>query len=159
MKMRKTLLWVLFSLLVVLVGGLVALNYLILAEAPPSFVIEPSPNLKKETEAVSVIEPTFSFDFKMDTTETPHSKVFVELGSEKTFIEEQTASFNVLSRSEYADSKIPTTAKVACKGYWAGLETVYIVEDNGSFWVVKKRQIDEESTKEEVFEVVKTIKY
>jgi hypothetical protein len=159
MKMRKTLLWVLFSLLVVLVGGLVALNYLILAEAPPSFKIEPSPNLKKETEAVSVIEPTFSFDFKMDTTETPHSKVFVNLGSEKTFIEEQTASFNALSHSEYADAKIPTTAKVACKGYWAGLETVYIVEDNGSFWVVKKRQIDEESTKEEPFEVVKTIKY
>jgi hypothetical protein len=159
MKMRKTLLWVLFSLLVILVGSLVALNYLILAEAPPSFIIEQTPGLKKETEAVSVIEPTFSFDFKMDTTETPHSKVFVELGSEKTFIEEQTASFHVLSRSEYADLKIPTSAKVACSGFFAGLETVYIVEDNGSFWVVKKRQIDEESTQAEVFEVVKTIKY
>jgi hypothetical protein len=159
MKMRKTLLWVLFSLLVILVGALVALNYLLLAEAPPSFKIEQTPGLKKETEAVSVIEPTFSFDFKMDTTETPHSKVYVELGSEKTYIDEHTASFNVLSRSEYADSKIPTTAKVACKGYFAGLETVYIVEDNGSFWVVKKRQIDEESTQAEVFEVVKTIKY
>lgn len=159
MKMRKNLLWVLFSLLVVLVGGLIALNYLILAEAPPSFIIEQTPGLKKETEAVAVVEPTFSFDFKMDTTETPHAKIYVELGSEKTFIEEQTASFNVLERKNYADSKIPTTAKVACKGYWAGLETVYIVEDNGSFWVVKKRQIDEESTQEEKFEVVKTIKY
>jgi hypothetical protein len=157
--MKKTVLWVFFGILVVLVGGLAALNYLILAEAPPSFVIEPSPNLKKETEATTVIEPKFSFDFVMDTTETPHSKVFVELGSEKTFIEEMTASFNILSRTEYSDSKIPETAKIACKGYWAGLETVYIVEDNGSFWVVKKRQIDEESTQEERFEVVKTIKY
>jgi hypothetical protein len=157
--MKKTVLWVLFGLLVILVGGLVALNYLILAEAPPSFVIEPSPNLKKETEAVSIIEPKFSFDFVMDTTETPHSKVFVELGSEKTFIEEQIASFNVLSRTEYKDLKIPETAKIACKGYWAGMETIFIVEDNGSFWVVRKRQIDEESTQEERFEVVKTIKY
>jgi hypothetical protein len=157
--MKKTVLWVLFGLLVILVGGLVALNYLILAEAPPSFVIEPSPNLKKETEAMAVVEPKFSFDFVMDTTETPHSKVFVELGSEKTFIEEQIASFNVLSRTEYKDLKIPETAKIACKGYWAGMETIYIVEDNGSFWVVRKRQIDEESTQEERFEVVKTIKY
>jgi hypothetical protein len=160
MKMRKTLLWVLFSLLVVLVGGLAGLNYLILAEAPPpSFIIEPTPGLKKETEAVAVIEPIFSFDFKMDTTKTPHAKIFVELGNEKTFIEEQTASFNVVERQQYSDLKIPPSAKIACKGYYAGLETVYIVEDNGSFWVVKKRQIDEESTQTEIFEVVKTIKY
>jgi hypothetical protein len=157
--MKKNILWILFGFLVILVGGLAALNYLILADSPPSFKIEASPDLKKETEAVSVVEPQFSFDFKMDTNETPHAKVYVELGSEKTFIEEATASFNVLSKSEYADSKIPSTAKVACKGYWAGLETVFIVEDNGSFWVVKKRLIDEESTKEEIFEVVKTIKY
>jgi hypothetical protein len=157
--MKKTVLWVLFGLLVILAGGLVSLNYLILNEAPPSFVIEPSPNLKKETEAVSVIEPKFSFQQNMDTTETPHAKVFVELGNEKSLIGTATANFRLLERSEYADSKIPATAKVACKGYWAGLETVYIVEDNGSFWVVKKRDIDEESTQEEKFEVVKTIKY
>lgn len=157
--MKKTLLWVLFGLLVILVGGLVALNYLILNEAPPSFVIEPSPNLKKETEAVAVIEPKFSFDFQMDSTDTPHSKVFVELGSEKTLIEAQTASFQLLSKAEYEDAKIPKTAKIACKGFWAGLETVFIVEDNGSFWVVKKRETDETSTTDEPFEVVKTIKY
>jgi hypothetical protein len=106
-----------------------------------------------------VIEPKFSFIQNMDTTDTPHAKVFVELGSEKSLIGEATANFHLLERSEYADSKIPTTAKVACKGYWAGLETVYIVEDNGSFWVVKKRDIDEESSQEEKFEIVKTIKY
>ncbi len=157
--MKKSILWILFGLLVVLIGGLVSLNYLILADAPPSFKIEQTPGLKKETEAVSVIEPTLSFDSKMDTTETPHSKIFVELGSQKTLIEEKMATFHVLSRQEYANLKIPTTAKVACQGYWAGLETIYIVEDNGSFWVIKKREIDEESTQEETFEVVKTIKY
>ena len=157
--MNKKFLWILFGLLVILVGGLVALNYLILAEAPPSFIIEKTDGLKKETEAVAVIEPKFSFDFKMDSTDTPHSKVFVELGSEKTFLEEQTAAFNIVEKGEYDDVKIPKTAKIACRGYWAGLETTFIVEDNGSFWIVKKRVIDEESTKEETFEVIKTIKY
>jgi hypothetical protein len=158
--MKKTVLWVLFGLLVILVGGLVAMNYLLLAEAPPSFIIEPSPNLKKETDAVAVIEPKFSFISKIDTADDmPHSKVFVELGSEKTFIEEQIAAFNVLEKSEYEDAKIPKTAKIACKGFWAGLETAFIVEDNGSFWVVKKRLTDETSTTDEPFEVVKTIKY
>ncbi len=157
--MKKTVLWVLFGLLVVLIGGLVALNYLILAEAPPSFVIESTAGLKKETEAVAVVEPTFSFISKMDTNDTPNTKVFVELGSEKTFIEEQIANFNILQKSEYANAKIPKTAKIACKGFWAGLETAYIVEDNGSFWVVKKRLTDETSTTDEPFEVIKTIKY
>jgi hypothetical protein len=157
--MKRTVLWVLLGFLTISVGVLAGLNYLILNEAPPAFQIEQTPGLKKETEAMTVIEPKFSFDFNMDTTATPHAKVYVELGSEKTFIEEATASFNVLQRAEYADAKIPTSAKVACKGYWAGLETVFIVEDNGSFWVVKKRQIDEESTQAELFEVVKTIKY
>lgn len=157
--MKKTVLWVLFGLLVVLIGGLVALNYLILAEAPPSFIIEPTAGLKKETEAVAVVEPTFSFITKMDSTDTPNSKVFVELGSEKTFIEEQICSFQTLEKSEYEGAKIPKTAKIACKGFWAGLETVYIVEDNGSFWLVKKRLTDETSTTDEPFEVVKTIKY
>ncbi len=157
--MKKTVLWVLFGLLVVLIGGLVALNYLILAEAPPSFIIEPTAGLKKETEAMTVVEPTFSFISKMDSNDTPNSKVFVELGNEKTFIEEQVASFQILGKSEYEDAKIPKTAKIACKGFWAGLETVYIVEDNGSFWLVKKRLTDETSTTDEPFEVVKTIKY
>ena len=157
--MKKTVLWVFFGLLVVLVGGLVALNYLILAEAPPSFVIEQTAGLKKETEAVTVIEPKFSFISKMDSMDTPTTKIFVELGSEKTFLEEQTAAFNIVEKGDYDSLKIPKTAKVACKGYWAGLESVFIVEDNGSFWVVKKRMIDEESTQSEQFEVVKTIKY
>ena len=157
--MKKTLLWVLFGLLVVLIGGLVALNYLILAEAPTSFIIEPTAGLKKESEAVAVVEPKFSFTSKMDSTDTPNSKVFVELGNEKTFIEEQTASFQVIEKSEYEGAKIPKTAKIACKGFWAGLETVFIVEDNGSFWVIKKRLTDESSTTDEPFEVVKTIKY
>lgn len=157
--MKKKLLWVLFSLLVVLVGGLVALNYLILAEAPPSFVIEPSANLKKETEAVAVIEPKFSFISTMDTSDTPNTKVFVELGSEKTLIEEVMASFNLVGKQEYEGMKIPKTAKIACKGFWAGLESVFIVEDNGSFWVIKKRMTDETSTTDQPYEVVKTIKY
>lgn len=157
--MKKKFLWILFGLLVILVGGLVALNYLILAEAPPSFVIEQTAGLKKETEAVAVIEPKFSFISKMDSTDTPTTKVFIELGSEKTFLEEQTAAFGIVDKGDYESLKIPKTAKAACKGYWAGLESVFIVEDNGSFWVVKKRMIDEESTKSETFEVVKTIKY
>ena len=157
--MKKTVLWVLFGLLVMLIGGLVALNYLILAEAPPSFIIEPTAGLKKETEAVAVVEPKFSFISKMDTSDTPNTKVFVELGSEKTFIEEQTAAFGIVEKSQFDDMKIPKTAKIACKGYWAGLETVFIVEDNGSFWVIKKRLTDESSTIDEPFEVVKTIKY
>ena len=157
--MNKKILWILFGLLVILVGGLVALNYLILSEVPPSFIIEKTAGLKKETEAVAVIEPKFSFISKMDSTDTPATKIFVELGSEKTFLEEQTAAFNIVEKGDYDSLKIPKTAKIACKGYWAGLESVFIVEDNGSFWVVKKRMIDEESTSAETFEVVKTIKY
>jgi hypothetical protein len=157
--MKKKLLWVLFSLLVILVGGLVALNYLILAEAPPSFVIEPSPNLKKETEAVAIIEPHFSFISTMDTTDTPNTKIFVELGSEKTLIDDLIVSFHLVEKQEYEGMKIPKTAKIACTGFWGGLEYVFIVEDNGSFWVVKKRMTDEGSTTDEPFEVVKTIKY
>lgn len=157
--MKKTVLWVFFGLLVILVGGLVALNYLLLAEAPPSFIIEPTAGLKKETEAVAVVEPKFSFISKMDSTDTPNTKIFIELGSEKTFLEEQIAAFGIVSKSDYESMKIPKTAKAACKGFWAGLESVFIIEDNGSFWVVKKRMIDEGSTSGESFEVIKTIKY
>ena len=155
----KKFLWILFGFLVILVTIMGVLNYLLLAEAPKPLIIEPSPDLKIEKEALKPIEPTFSFISKMDTTDTPHTKIFLDLGDHKVFLTEETAAFGMIEKQYFTSLNIPTTAKAACKGFWAGLEQTYIVQDSARQWVVKRRMIDESSGKNEPFEDVKKVNY
>jgi hypothetical protein len=108
-------------------------------------------------EALKYPTPTFLMTEIKDTAmELPKTIVSFAYGNKVEVVDTTTGSFIFMNDAEKEQSHVPKTATLAGKSFWAGLETMIIIDSTATGYVVKRKYEDESTDGKEPFEVLKS---
>jgi hypothetical protein len=109
-------------------------------------------------EAVKYPTPTLLMTEIPDTAmESPRTIVSFAYGNKVEIVDTTSGSFVFMNDAEKVQSHVPKTATLAGKSFWAGLETMIIIDSTSTGYVVKRKYEDESTDGKEPFEVLKNI--
>jgi hypothetical protein len=109
-------------------------------------------------EAVKYPSPTLLMAEIPDTAmESPKTIVSLAYGNKVEIVDTTSGSFVFMNDAEKAQSHVPKTATLAGKSFWAGLETMIIIDSTATGYVVKRKYEDESTDGKEPFEILKSI--
>jgi hypothetical protein len=108
-------------------------------------------------EAIKYPTPTLLMTEIKDTAmESPKTIVSLAYGNKVEVLDTTSGSFVFMNDAEKAQSHVPKTATLAGKSFWAGLETMIIIDSSATGYVVKRKYEDESTDGKEPFEVLKS---
>jgi hypothetical protein len=109
-------------------------------------------------EALKYPTPTLLMTEIPDTSmELPKTIVSFAYGNKVEIVDTTSGSFVFMNDAEKEQSHVPKTATVAGKSFWAGLETMIIIDSTATGYVVKRKYEDEGTDGKEPFEVLKSV--
>jgi hypothetical protein len=109
-------------------------------------------------EAIKYPTPTLLMTEIKDTSmESPQTIVSLAYGNKVEIVDTTSGNFVFMNDAEKAQSHVPKTATLAGKSFWAGLETMIIIDSTATGYVVKRKYEDESTDGKEPFEVLKSI--
>jgi hypothetical protein len=91
-----------------------------------------------------------------DKKSNPNTMLFLCIGPKPTQIAQVTDTLADVPKGEFRDAKIPTTALIACRGWWAGQGDIFYTLKKGSNMLVYREELDEQSAHAH-FKLVKTV--
>ena len=91
---------------------------------------EPGDSRKKD-----ISPPSFSFETVIDSTETPHSQIYLSFDDNKLKIAQINTCLRIV-KEEYQRHEIPAKALDACGGWWAGSgDYFYLIKQEDQYLV------------------------
>jgi len=87
----------------------------------------------------------FEFETRHGRDDTPHSRVFLRAGGQRTLVFSATALFQTLARGEWKEQGVPNRALAACTSWWGGAGDKLYVVRRGAHLQVFRQEMDEES--------------
>jgi hypothetical protein len=102
--------------------------------------------------------PTLLMTEIPDTTmESPKTVVSFAYGNKIEVLDTTSGSFVFMNDAEKEQSHLPKTVTLAGKSFWAGLETMIIIDSLATGYVVKRKYEDESTDGKEPFEILKSV--
>jgi hypothetical protein len=122
---------------------------------------------KSSTEVVQTValRPAFSVKTTIDTAieDTPRTVVSVVWNQQTIVLDTMIGAFNPVDTSDFKRHRIPKTAIATGTGFWAGLETTYILDSTATGWSIQRKYEDEEQeegdTGVEQYEILKVLPF
>jgi hypothetical protein len=91
--------------------------------------------------------------------DTPRTVVSIVWNHQTMVLDTMTGSFNPVDSSQYVRHRIPKTAIATGTGFWAGLETTFLIDSTATAWVVQRKYEDEEGDGKEPYETLKVLSF
>ncbi|MEY4936238.1 MAG: hypothetical protein RIS64_2597 [Bacteroidota bacterium] len=123
---------------------------------------------KPATVATPVVtRPLFASKTSIDTIheDIPRTVVSIIWQEQIMKIDTMIGAFQPVDTSQYVRHRIPKTAIATGTGFWAGLETTYVIDSTANGWVVMRKYEDEGGAEaengaiEEPYEILKTLPF
>ena len=92
--------------------------------------------------------------------DTPRTVVSIVWNNQTMVIDTtMIGTFNPVDSSQYVRHRIPKTAIATGTGFWAGLETTFVIDSTATAWVVQRKYEDEEGDGKEPYETLKVLSF
>ncbi len=121
---------------------------------------------KPATIAMPVMtRPIFASKTSVDTLheDTPRTVVSIIWQEQVMSLDTMIGEFHPVDTAQYARHRIPKTAIATGTGFWAGLETIYLIDSTATGWSVQRKYEDAEQeegdTGVEQYEILKVLPF
>jgi hypothetical protein len=103
-----------------------------------------------------VASPHFLIQTTIDSMDMPSSKVSFQYDTVVEVIDTTSGALVLLTDDEKQEFKMPSSYIVAGKAFWAGLQTILVIDSTANGYIIKRQYTDESTTANEPYETIKS---
>jgi hypothetical protein len=106
--------------------------------------------------------PIFASKTSVDSAhgeDIPRTVVSIIWKEQVMMLDTMIGEFHPVDTAQYGRHRIPKTAIATGTGFWAGLETTYLIDSTVNAWVIRRKYEDEGSDGKDPYETLKTLPF